>query len=71
LKPSKEINLLIKAYNQMVDELEKCCKILPKAKEKKFGAKWLNVAHELKNPLTPMRLTVQSFQRRFNPEDLK
>jgi nitrogen fixation/metabolism regulation signal transduction histidine kinase len=27
------------------------------------------VAHEIKNPLTPMRLTVQSFQRRFSPED--
>jgi HAMP domain-containing protein len=27
---SKEINLLIKAYNQMVDELEKCCEIGPK-----------------------------------------
>ena len=27
------------------------------------------VAHEIKNPLTPMRLTVQSFQRKFSNED--
>ena len=27
------------------------------------------VAHEIKNPLTPMRLSVQSFERKFNPED--
>jgi nitrogen fixation/metabolism regulation signal transduction histidine kinase len=27
------------------------------------------VAHEIKNPLTPMRLNVQSFERRFDPKD--
>ena len=27
------------------------------------------VAHEIKNPLTPMRLTVQNFQRKFDPTD--
>ena len=27
------------------------------------------VAHEIKNPLTPMRLSVQSFERRFDPKD--
>src|SRR6056300_1394966 len=27
------------------------------------------VAHEIKNPLTPMRLTIQSFEHTFNPDD--
>jgi nitrogen fixation/metabolism regulation signal transduction histidine kinase len=27
------------------------------------------VAHEIKNPLTPMRLSVQNFQRKFDPND--
>ena len=27
------------------------------------------VAHEIKNPLTPMRLTVQSFENKFDPSD--
>ena len=67
---SKEINLLIKAYNQMVDELEKSAvKLARSEREEAWREMAKQVAHEIKNPLTPMRLTVQSFQRRFNPED--
>ena len=29
------------------------------------------LAHEIKNPLTPMRLSVQSFQQKFDPDDPK
>jgi nitrogen fixation/metabolism regulation signal transduction histidine kinase len=27
------------------------------------------VAHEVKNPLTPMKLTIQNFERKFDPQD--
>jgi nitrogen fixation/metabolism regulation signal transduction histidine kinase len=64
---SKEINLLIKAYNQMVDELEKVLKLAQSEREEAWREMAKQVAHEIKNPL--MRLTVQSFQRRFSPED--
>jgi two-component system, NtrC family, nitrogen regulation sensor histidine kinase NtrY len=67
---SKEINLLISGYNQMVDELEKSAiKLAQSEREEAWREMAKQVAHEIKNPLTPMRLTVQSFQRRFNPED--
>ncbi|GGA68915.1 two-component sensor histidine kinase [Flavobacterium palustre] len=67
---SKEINLLIKAYNQMVDELEKSAiKLAQSEREEAWREMAKQVAHEIKNPLTPMRLTVQSFQRKFNPDD--
>jgi len=67
---SKEINSLINAYNQMVDELEKSAiKLAQSEREEAWREMAKQVAHEIKNPLTPMRLTVQSFQRKFNPED--
>ncbi|WP_422851709.1 sensor histidine kinase [Flavobacterium nitratireducens] len=67
---SKEINLLISGYNQMVDELEKSAiKLAQSEREEAWREMAKQVAHEIKNPLTPMRLTVQSFQRKFNPED--
>ncbi|RVT80096.1 GHKL domain-containing protein [Flavobacterium sufflavum] len=67
---SKEINLLINGYNQMVDELEKSAiKLAQSEREEAWREMAKQVAHEIKNPLTPMRLTVQSFQRKFNPED--
>ena len=68
---SKEINLLIKAYNAMVDELEESAlKLAQSEREEAWREMAKQVAHEIKNPLTPMRLTVQSFQRKFDPNDL-
>nr|WP_264617846.1 ATP-binding protein [Flavobacterium sp. 7A] len=67
---SKEINSLIAAYNRMVDELEiSAVKLAQGEREEAWREMAKQVAHEIKNPLTPMRLTVQSFERRFNPND--
>ncbi|TRX24071.1 GHKL domain-containing protein [Flavobacterium franklandianum] len=67
---SKEINLLINAYNAMVDELEESAlKLAQSEREEAWQEMAKQVAHEIKNPLTPMRLTVQSFQRKFDPND--
>jgi len=67
---SKEINLLINAYNSMVDELEEnALKLAQNEREEAWREMAKQVAHEIKNPLTPMRLTVQSFQRKCEPND--
>jgi nitrogen fixation/metabolism regulation signal transduction histidine kinase len=67
---SREINSLIKAYNAMVDKLEESATMLAQSeREQAWREMAKQVAHEIKNPLTPMRLTVQSFERKFNPED--
>ena len=65
---SKEVNFLIKAYNGMVDKLEtSAIKLAQSEREEAWREMAKQVAHEIKNPLTPMRLTVQSFQRKFDP----
>lgn len=69
---SKEINLLISSYNNMVDKLEESAtKLAQSERETAWREMAKQVAHEIKNPLTPMRLTVQSFQRKFNKDDDK
>ncbi|HEY9170156.1 MAG TPA: ATP-binding protein [Lutibacter sp.] len=67
---STEIATLINAYNEMVDELEQSAiKLAKSEREQAWREMAKQVAHEIKNPLTPMRLTVQSFQRKFDPKD--
>ncbi len=67
---SKEINLLVRSYNNMVDKLEDSAAILAQSeREQAWREMAKQVAHEIKNPLTPMRLTVQSFQRKFDVND--
>ena len=65
---STEINSLVKTYNQMLDALEESAEKLAKSeREHAWQEMAKQVAHEIKNPLTPMRLTIQSFQQRFDP----
>ena len=69
---SHEIKSLVDAYNGMVDQLEESAILLAQSeREEAWREMAKQVAHEIKNPLTPMRLTVQSFQRKFDPEDPK
>ncbi|MBO6881579.1 ATP-binding protein [Winogradskyella sp.] len=67
---SEEIETLVNSYNSMIDELEaSAVKLATSEREQAWREMAKQVAHEIKNPLTPMRLSVQSFQRKFNPED--
>ena len=67
---SEEISNLVRAYNLMIDELEtSAAKLAQSEREQAWREMAKQVAHEIKNPLTPMRLTVQSFQQRFDPTD--
>ncbi len=67
---SLEIYNLVNAYNNMVDQLEASALRLAKSeREQAWREMAKQVAHEIKNPLTPMRLTVQSFKQRFDPTD--
>jgi len=62
-----EITNLVKAYNGMIDELEvSAAQLAASEREAAWREMAKQVAHEIKNPLTPMRLTVQSFQRKFD-----
>lgn len=67
---SEEIFNLVNAYNDMVDELgESAVKLAKSEREQAWREMAKQVAHEIKNPLTPMRLTVQSFEQRFDAND--
>ena len=67
---SEEIATLVDSYNSMIDELEESAvKLATSEREQAWREMAKQVAHEIKNPLTPMRLSVQSFQRKFDPND--
>jgi signal transduction histidine kinase len=68
-KNKDEIGQLVEVYNQMVDELEQSAQLLAKTeRESAWREMAKQIAHEIKNPLTPMKLNVQHFKRSFDPE---
>ena len=65
-----EIGELVKQYNQMIEQLEASARKL--AETEREGA-WREIArqiaHEIKNPLTPMKLSIQHLQRAYALND--
>ena len=65
-----ELNQLVKAYNKMILQIQEQKQRLSfKEKEEAWREMAKQVAHEVKNPLTPMKLTIQNFERKFDPTD--
>jgi two-component system, NtrC family, nitrogen regulation sensor histidine kinase NtrY len=63
-KSRDEIGLLVGEYNKMLIKLEESKVALAKSeKESAWREMAKQVAHEIKNPLTPMKLTIQHLQR--------
>ncbi len=59
-----EIGGLISEYNRMIDELSVSAELLAKSeRESAWREMARQVAHEIKNPLTPMKLSVQYLEK--------
>lgn len=59
-----EIGILIKNYNNLTDQLEKSAGILAKTeRDMAWREMAKQVAHEIKNPLTPMKLSIQYLEK--------
>ncbi|HEU4555106.1 MAG TPA: HAMP domain-containing sensor histidine kinase [Chitinophaga sp.] len=59
-----EIGALVKEYNKMVRKLEvSAAKLAKSEREGAWREMARQVAHEIKNPLTPMKLSIQYLQR--------
>ena len=65
-----EIGILVRQYNNKLQELAFAAQQLAQSeREHAWREMAKQVAHEIKNPLTPMKLSLQHLQRVFNPDD--
>ena len=69
-KLNDEIGQLVIQYNLTVDELEQSARLLAQSeRESAWKSMARQVAHEINNPLTPMKLSIQQLQRTKNIND--
>jgi signal transduction histidine kinase len=65
-KRRDEIGQLVEEYNRMIDEIERSAELLAKSeRESAWREMAKQVAHEIKNPLTPMRLSIQHLEKSY------
>lgn len=63
-----EVGELVAVYNRKVEELRESAEKLARSeRESAWREMARQVAHEVKNPLTPMKLGIQQFQRTWDP----
>lgn len=64
-----EIGALVQAYNDKLSELEESAeKLALSERQSAWKEMAKQVAHEIKNPLTPLRLNVQLLERQLKPD---
>lgn len=67
-----EMGVLVRAYNRMLKKLEESKMALSNSeKQTAWREMAKQVAHEIKNPLTPMKLSIQQLQRTLPSDDPK
>ena len=71
-KGDDEIGMLTKEYNKKVDELSLSAELIARSeRESAWREMAKQIAHEIKNPLTPMKLNVQYMQRALEKSEMK
>ena len=69
-KRKDEIGQLVSEYNNMVEKLEESAALLAKSeRESAWREMAKQIAHEIKNPLTPMKLSIQFLIRSHQNHD--
>jgi signal transduction histidine kinase len=68
-KGNDEVGELVKQYNLMVDELDQSAQKLANS-EREYAWREMakQIAHEIKNPLTPMKLNIQQLYKSWTDE---
>ena len=65
-----EVGMLVQEYNNMVDKLDESIEQLAQSeRENAWREMARQIAHEIKNPLTPMKLNIQFMLRSLQMED--
>ncbi len=65
-----EIAVLVNEFNKMITKLDESAKQLARSeRESAWREMAQQVAHEIKNPLTPMKLSIQHLQRAYDNND--
>ncbi len=69
LQREDELGQILKEYYRVVEELEKSAALLAKTqREEAWRDMARQVAHEIKNPLTPIKLSIQYLQKAWKDE---